>query len=1263
MHRLSSLFLIVLLAMVIGHTNGDTQAQSATQPQPGDPPIAALISVSAPDESGFVTVTGAQGSIFPNAQVGVRNLFTGQTVYTSAGFTGSFSAELYGPGQTPFLISPAASIPTVLRDLPGALPGGPATIIYGTNPEPRTDTSRLTRLIVDGDLSDWDSYTQASLGAGAFGLLNDDSFYFGFADDVPDNALFIIVFSLDTITYELTIDPIVPQASLLRELEPTAREPIAVAVAVATTQTDESTQLEMRLPRSGLPNNSFETARLEQTFIRVRNEAQGTRTFGRAINRIDEADGIVYPGGRMDGDFTRFYIAGDLAAGASYWSANGRVRNTTLTDGAQLEIDMDIILRVPGLSDAQTGLSIIGEIGLQPVTIGVNGDRNIPALHTNNGWSNWLTPSGLAIDNITGDMTLGTVRVPSQQVIRQGDVLLAGLRFVVDVPPSLPNGIYVPTFTGYGQIADGEVFTWGSANAFGDGGINLRQPITRLPFALNIGGLERAQLTWTLFYDMPSDGARGILADVDEAHVALSNRVRYNSTSYVLPPGNYPLEPYLLNLMPNASDLTLAPLLPLLFPGGRVKATITAPDGSINDLPDVSVIQSRLSSTTLSERDLFGAQPPIDAYRLMTGSPTYQGYPFTEYGDYEVQLTGNVDDVSGNRYQGGGTYRLTIAELLDLTPGVLPGTPFNVGDALYTGGRIEPGFPADVSVRVRVYALDGERIDITLQTTADRFGNFAPEQDTAFIFEKPGEYLIDYTVRYMGTDGRLWAASLRSAGIIATPDGELVARGQRGVNGLVNDYRPAWFDTSQYPPLEALADVAPRPNYPYFSGDVAFLPDTTASGLNPVLNVQDTRTAYRDWLLQAIPGYVSPFGVDIHRLADSDELPLMPVLGGVLEDFGAALLPDFLVNRAYAYISAVRPDVSIRQYVLGQSGDGLLLHWDNNDPLNQQIGAGLAGNRPGDFVFLFGGAVVKNAEANIRETASYAALAIITDAENARVTSALQGIENRIVQPLVSIAGRDYHAFFHPTGVRPGQVITQGGRIAIAGQAAPTLPTTVDITLIAPDGTSTSYTGRTNSIGYYYNPSQDVIAEQSGRWQVRITTTPDNAASVGRTTLLPTGSVLGAVTNTFNFYVMPDDAPVLAWSLNGDTDTTYAPGSRLNINVSVPEGWTQTTARYETTTASYLMESDTIQIFAASAAYQFDPSVLANNFPVEVSGGGAGARGGDVVTVTFIIAGVDAEGNDAIGVRRLYIFHDRLVSVDEQAANGGLSLQNTQDEG
>ncbi len=160
MRRTLPLFLIILWSFM---SLGITSAQAPTLVQ-GDPPNAALINISAPDEQGVVTISGASGAVFPLAQLAIRNLFTEQTVYVNASITGTFTTTLYGPGRTPFWISPAVSIPDNLRNRPVGLPGGSGIIIYGNASEsistngtsqfrtPTHSDSNITRVYVAGAL-------------------------------------------------------------------------------------------------------------------------------------------------------------------------------------------------------------------------------------------------------------------------------------------------------------------------------------------------------------------------------------------------------------------------------------------------------------------------------------------------------------------------------------------------------------------------------------------------------------------------------------------------------------------------------------------------------------------------------------------------------------------------------------------------------------------------------------------------------------------------------------------------------------------------------------------------------------------------------------------------------------------------------------------------------------------------------------------------------------------------------------------------------
>ncbi|PJF21984.1 MAG: hypothetical protein CUN56_08310, partial [Phototrophicales bacterium] len=1163
--------LIILLILVLGVWS--VTAQTGTEPEPGDPPVAALITISAPDENGIVTISGAAGSVFPAAQVAIKNLYTEEVVYTTAGFTGTFTAQIYGPGITPFWISPAQSIPSNLRNQPGVLPGGPGTIVYGTALQPRSQAT-ITQLIIDGDLEDWEAYADANLRGDLFALTNTESFYLAARKTILQGSQWVIVFSIDSTKYELVIDPFVPQAALIREVEPNIEDLGTLAVYVANTPET----IEVRIPLNSL-DPLIETATLEQAFIRTGEDVEDVDTIQVAIPAYDEVDGIVYDGGRMQGDFTRFTVAGPLAQGASTWTATGRINQLTFEPGDTVSLELDLTLNVPDLAASQVGLSLIGELSLQPVTVGENGEQNIPALHTNNGWSNVMTPSRLAINNLRGDVVLGQATVPAAQLIRKGDNVLAGMRFTLTLPRTLPSGLYIPTFTGYAQIGDGNLFRWVDNGAFGAGDGVSRLPLTRLPIVLNIGDIASPRLTWTLFYDTPSDGSRGIIAQQDQQYVALSNRVRFNSQTYILPPGEYSIEPYLLNQMPNDYDTTTAPLLPLLFPGGRVKATITRPDGDVDDLPDAAIVQNRLSTDAIDERDRFGAQTPLDTYQLQTATQMYNAYPFDQYGDYAIRLTGNVEDIYGNRYQSGGDYHLLIAEMLDLTPGVLSGSPFFVGDLVFIGGRVAPAFPAEVEVTVRLFPLDGDVIEQTFTGTADSYGFFALGD---YVFEEPGEYLIDYEARYTDNQGRLWAASLRSAGVVAQPQTSLIAHGKRGIDGFVSEYRPAWFNTAQYPPPESLSNAVPRPNMPYFIGDVAYIQDSRDSGLYTSLTVQDTTGRYRDWLLGTVdPNYISyPYRLSLSRLSAIDELPFMPVLGGGATTFEPALLSDFIVNQAYAYISVTRPDITLRQFVLGRDDEGINLYFDGDDPFNGQIGAGANGLREGDYAFVFGGGVVHNAEAGIREVVPYASFMTVVDEDTpAGVYPPYRGAAGGAHAGALIIADdTEFDIFFHPTAVRPGQVMMLGADLVFAGQVAPTLRSYVEIEVTSPSGQVYTQSGYTNNLGYYYVPDT-ITLNESGRWQVEIVTLPAGVTSAGiPLEPLPRGGVLGATNNLFDVYVVPEDAQTLELtSGGGDIERAYGAGTAFNLTWQIPPDWTGVRAYHTVSTPSYVLSDGTLQ--------------------------------------------------------------------------------------
>lgn len=1235
MHRLLIFSLSLILSAVLFSSVAVPAYAQNTQSRAGEPPIAALISVSPPDERSNVMVSGAAGAVFPNSQVAVRNLFTGQTEYVNAGVTGSFSATLFATGSTPFWISAATNIPAEQRNIPGSLPGGPGTIIYSTTGN--SQVAPITQITIDAVVDEWQAYPQAELASGVYGLRNRSSTYIAVNSDALDTEYtqVILTFLIDDATYTVAVNPQQLRAASVRQTAPSPRNVGEVAVNAAFT-TDT---LEVRFP---LSITTIPIAQMRLVSLQLLDEAGdevAAEPYDLGLPSVEEVDGVVYPVERLPEDSTRFYIAGTLAQSASYWYGSGRVNTLSAAPGESVIIELDVTMLTPTLPLTVSDLTFTGELSLQPLSVS--------ALHTNNGWSSLLTPSGLAVDNLRGDILLGEATTNWVNVTRLADRLLFGLRFEVTLPEGLPDDIYVPVFKGSVTALDGVKAQWWQNSILGTGEITSVAPLIRLPLTINVGDVPEKRLYWALFYDHPSDGSRGLLSQEDRQVVALSNRVKFNSPTYILPPGSYPVEPYLPNLLSNAYDFTTAPLIPLLFPGGRLTGSITRPGGAVEALGNAPILQNRVSTDAPDERLRFGVQSPVDMYRLTTLNPVLSAYNFSDYGEYTIRLTGDVEDRFGNQYNGGGTYNLLIAEPLDLIPAVLAGTPFEVGDAFYPGLHITPGLPAEISVTVRVYPLDdSEVIEQVFTGEANAHGHYVPE--AFFRFEVPGEYVIDYEARYTAADGRLWAGSLRSAGVIANQDSTLMARGRRGLDDYQpnDEARPAWFNQSEYP-RNAVEPVDLRPYYPYHPGDVAVYADSPTSGIHPIIEVQDLNGAYANWLQSTVPDFVSSAGERLSALIRRDALPMIMVLGGPDSPLHPVLLPDLIVNQAYSYVSAVRPGVAVRQFVQGDDSATLPLYWDADDPLNGQIGAGINGDMPSDYVFLFGGAVVHNAEADIQETSIYAALGVTGFVEGdplgVRVYPPFRGGDGGT---LFRLRGTDYQAFFHPTGTLPGQIMLVGEMLSVAGQAAPTLQSRVTVSVTSPSGQVRQFEALTNRIGYFYQPEQDFAVDEVGVWMIEILTTPVIETSAGEPAFA-VGSVPGSINNRYAIYVTNPDTPPLTWNRGDDIEADTPAGAFFNFTINIPPGLTEIEAYRTVTMPGYVLDDGLLESNPNTTGYQYSPPRLALDFPaLESKGRGTDASSSDVVTVTFVVIGLDSGGERQVFTRSFIFMHNRIISFE-----------------
>ena len=1254
-----SWFVLALVCLtVIGVFSARPQPATAqTVPlraQPGDPPIASLITLSPPDADGIVTISGAAGAVFPNSNVIIRNLYTEDTTFAPVGVTGGFTAQLYGEGNTPFWISPVAvDILNEDRDNPGSLPGGPGVILYGAFPAESANAA-VTRLVLDGVFTDWDALPATAISPDVRALRSRDALWVSIADSTitaqatdGSSAIIRIIFTLNNTLFAVNVRPFAGAPATFERLNPNraALESLLIASAI----TDG--RIELRIPLGFIDRID----RAQITTIQILNADNASLvdyTLPESdVPFIDVPDGVYRTNGAIISDGVLFTLAGTLGNGASFWSARGIADNSRVSPGAAWRAALDVSLRVLGESlPADTALTI--ELRLQPIVqIDSLGRTSYPMdTHTNNGYTSALYAGVLPIDNLTHSITAARVQVPASALIRRANSVdfALDLAFEIDETFDLPRGLYTPVLIG--SVSSGGISErWEFSALFGAGDGVSRVPLTRLPFVLNIDQADSARLPLALFYDDPSDGARGVLAAQDEGVFALSNRVKFNAPTYILPPFRdgtdepitYSLEPFVMNVLSNAYDSTTAPLIPFAFDANaRMTIRVTPPTGTRESYADLPILQGIASSAAVDERTRFGAQSPVDIYKLTTLDPRVTRYTFTEYGDYTIDVTVNLNDRDGNAYTGGGTYTVVVAEQFDLTPSVLPGTPFEVDDIFHAGAVIAPGAPADVNIRVQQYPL-GALAPITreIEGTANAYGIFTPPEQTLEM-SMSGVYIADYSARYIDPRGRLWAGSARGVGVIAQRDSNLIAHGARGVADT-DSASPdlTWYRTRSYDGMNI--DPA-RLNFPYFTGDLAWIGESADDGMATILQVQDNDGTYERWVAETVYA----------------RAPRRDMLQDGLNRDALALITDE-TQTALAVINAVRPGLSVRQVIAGTDDGALALLWDSDDVYNSQIGVGTTGDRPGDYTFLFGGTVIQaddpDSDYTYLNTAIYGALSVViddVDARGARVYPPYNGAAGAgDGGALISIDEQTFDLFFVPGATPPGALLTLGETISVAGQLAPTLPSRVQGTITSPRGIVTSFDGRANAIGYFYDPAHDIITNETGVWTIDISVIGDSITSVGAPEPpYPTGGVLRPFGTRYHVYVLPENAEALETTIELP-DVLIPTGVPYNFAFTIPAAWTDTAAYATLTTPSYILGDDIVPINGRTIPYQFSPARIRGSFPnIENEPRGQGNTIVDPMVLTIVATGIDPSGIAQIQARQYTFFYNRLMQITVTSA-------------
>ncbi|MDE3193437.1 MAG: hypothetical protein KGN00_07095 [Chloroflexota bacterium] len=518
------------------------------------------------------------------------------------------------------------------------------------------------------------------------------------------------------------------------------------------------------------------------------------------------------------------------------------------------------------------------------------------------------------------------------------------------------------------------------------------------------------RVPWVLLAPYNSNGYRGVVAEEDAADFALSSR-NLIQDDVILPlydeadpkkARTYSLEPvFPADAISQSQNIAWDPT------AGELRVRVTQPDGRVVDL-GTSPFVARSAGLTTKNAKLTQWRPPM-------------------YGPYAVEATGWMKDVSGRRYEGGGTYRFWIAKRMTLATATFQGQAYPVGDHYGRDMGFSPAVPADVSVTATLYA-DSDRAKaktVTCSGKASSGGLFTAAQGLKPLpFDAPGEYAAHVLATYTDPDGHLWVSTMRHAGVVYAADAAIVAHGKKlRADGRLVDrgetHLEGWVDAAtDEPHLEHV-------NFPYNSGDALLIAaeGQGANKIEPVLTWSAGDGAY-DPALQ-------PIGATNVRLETSN-------------GYSPHLFPEYITDRLYYYASAARPGFMGR-FLVADDGTRAPYWPTTRTDFGGQINASPNGDAPGTIYRLMG-AVVLLRKGVAPAYAGYLANAFILPKGSN---------DNRVIEPgsedLVS-STRERARFFLAMNARPGMVYEAGTTFVPAFQLDPIVPANMRFTLHYPDG-------------------------------------------------------------------------------------------------------------------------------------------------------------------------------------------------------------------
>ncbi|HEY0712480.1 MAG TPA: hypothetical protein VGF45_07390, partial [Polyangia bacterium] len=700
-------------------------------------------------------------------------------------------------------------------------------------------------------------------------------------------------------------------------------------------------------------------------------------------------------------------------ANTEFWIATGTMNGWSFRAGERITMDLTLTYYSPRLTTGSNA-NLVSAPNVSFVRFADGTGMPVQA----NFMPVLLTPTGLPIYD-RAEVSNDGWRLSGQKVSATAAAgsLTARYTMSFQIPANMPAGSYAPEFNWNLNMVLGMMMSpppMGSSPKF-------QQGVTSRNWgpAVKIGEPENARVPWVLLGSALGNGNRGVVAREDRSRFHFGHKTGFNGERMVLPLYNRQGGPQRVRLEPSlptishqigGPDRPVPPLVSFVFPQGKLRVSVTRPDGVVENLGEAPFRAGRALSP---DETAFGNTSVNDVYELTTFDPGFD-YTFTQYGRYVVTMDGWSVDAIGNVYPGGGTYDVYIAEHLETELGTYGGTPFEVGNTMSPVVNVNPPVPATVTLTVRHYPGSDPAAVVTrtITGTANQFGYFRPSNAATLDFSAHGEYVVDLVAEYTDAQNRLWMGSMKHGSIVETPNVPITAHGKRGITHGTGHFNTAWFKVKDLlsPGQNDEQGLGSPVLMPYHHGDVIWSADETDSGIFPAIGLQDDQKLTK--IAQSLPdSEVAAAEMDV-------------ALPRLMEGAAAVQIPDRITTWAYAYFTALRANVNIRSFVA--SSDVQRAYWQFNDRYNDQIGNGMTGDRVDDPKLQYGGIVYRDATGK-KYYAAYGSMAIMIppgQTPGQRVFPPFQGNGGGPSGgPLFTFRGAPVDMFFTSAGAGPGSVL------------------------------------------------------------------------------------------------------------------------------------------------------------------------------------------------------------------------------------------------